>query len=194
MSVTYNADGYPIYSGGEQYGELIDVEELNVTENGTYTADRGVAYSPVNVNVEGGGGGMDNLLTLHLSFEMPELPEGTTGLKFMATMLDFENEIVITTNGSDFQPILITESQSDLKCYGLPYLTTITHLPDPPYIGTINEIMMYIEGENGQGPYFDAEASTYTHCSWDADNWVVILDEGYTEASIEVKFTNTPPY
>ena len=34
-------------------GSSITVEELNVTENGTYTAQIGTAYSPVNVNVSG---------------------------------------------------------------------------------------------------------------------------------------------
>lgn len=33
----------------------VQVEELNVSENGTYTAPSGKAYSPVKVNVSGGG-------------------------------------------------------------------------------------------------------------------------------------------
>lgn len=40
-------------SGGG--GGSITVEELNVTENNTYTAPEGKAYSPVIVNVSGGG-------------------------------------------------------------------------------------------------------------------------------------------
>ena len=39
-------------SGG---GGGVTVEELNVTDNGTYTAPTGKAYSPVKVNVSGGG-------------------------------------------------------------------------------------------------------------------------------------------
>ena len=35
----------------------ISVEALSVTQNGTYTAPTGTAYSPVTVNVSGGGGG-----------------------------------------------------------------------------------------------------------------------------------------
>lgn len=38
-------------------GSNVDVEPLNVTQNGTYTAPSGKAYSPVTVNVSGGGGG-----------------------------------------------------------------------------------------------------------------------------------------
>lgn len=41
-------------SGGG--GSSTTIEELNVTSNGTYTAPEGTAYSPVNVNVSGGGG------------------------------------------------------------------------------------------------------------------------------------------
>lgn len=40
-------------SGG---GGSITVDPLNVTQNGTYTAESGHAYSPVTVNVSGGGG------------------------------------------------------------------------------------------------------------------------------------------
>lgn len=37
-------------------GGGVDVEALSVTQNGTYTAPTGKAYSPVTVNVSGGGG------------------------------------------------------------------------------------------------------------------------------------------
>lgn len=37
-------------------GGGVDVEALSVTANGTYTAPTGKAYSPVTVNVSGGGG------------------------------------------------------------------------------------------------------------------------------------------
>lgn len=37
----------------------ITVESLSVTQNGTYTAPTGKAYSPVTVNVSGGGGGLE---------------------------------------------------------------------------------------------------------------------------------------
>lgn len=41
---------------GNGGGSGVNVQPLDVTENGTYTAPEGVAYSPVNVNVQGGGG------------------------------------------------------------------------------------------------------------------------------------------
>lgn len=40
--------------GGGGGGSSVTVEELSVTQNGTYTAPTGKAYSPVNVNVSGG--------------------------------------------------------------------------------------------------------------------------------------------
>lgn len=42
-------------SGGGGGGD-VTVESLSVTSNGTYTAPEGKAYSPVSVNVSGGGG------------------------------------------------------------------------------------------------------------------------------------------
>ena len=41
-------------SKGEGGGGDVSVEELNVTDNGTYTAPEGKAYSPVKVNVPKG--------------------------------------------------------------------------------------------------------------------------------------------
>ena len=45
-----------IDNGGGGGGETITVESLTATENKTYTAPTGKAYSPVIVNVAGGGG------------------------------------------------------------------------------------------------------------------------------------------
>lgn len=43
-------------TGTASSGESTTIEALNVTVNGTYTAPSGKAYSPVTVNVSGGGG------------------------------------------------------------------------------------------------------------------------------------------
>lgn len=55
------AQGKTAYVNGEKVtgtgsGGGVNVEPLSVTENGTYTAPTGTAYSPVTVNVSGGGG------------------------------------------------------------------------------------------------------------------------------------------
>ena len=51
----YGADGQKL-TGTATGGGDITVESLSVTQNGTYTAPTGKAYSPVSVNVSGGGG------------------------------------------------------------------------------------------------------------------------------------------
>lgn len=54
--VTQDQDGYIVLPpDGDGGGESITVEPLSVTQNGTYTAPSGKAYSPVTVNVSGGG-------------------------------------------------------------------------------------------------------------------------------------------
>ena len=46
-------------AGGGGGGSSITVEALTATENKTYTAPEGKAYSPVTVNVPAGGGGLE---------------------------------------------------------------------------------------------------------------------------------------
>lgn len=53
-SVTQDENGYVVLD--DESGTLITVDPLSVTQNGTYTAPTGHAYSPVTVNVSGGGG------------------------------------------------------------------------------------------------------------------------------------------
>ena len=55
-TVTQDANGYLVLDD-DPYPGHITVESLSVTQNGTYTATSGHAYSPVTVAVSGGGGG-----------------------------------------------------------------------------------------------------------------------------------------
>ena len=51
-----NYDTNPYYDNAEWPGPgYVETEELAISENGTYTAPEGKAYSPVIVNVSGGG-------------------------------------------------------------------------------------------------------------------------------------------
>lgn len=50
----YGKDGVKTLGTGSGGGGSITVEALSVTQNGTYTAQTGHAYSPVTVNVSGG--------------------------------------------------------------------------------------------------------------------------------------------
>lgn len=54
-TVTQDPDGYLVLD--DDAPSHVTVEALSVTANGTYTAPTGTAYSPVTVNVSGGGGG-----------------------------------------------------------------------------------------------------------------------------------------
>ena len=59
--VTQDQDGYIVLDDDAPSGS-ITVESLSVTSNGTYTAPSGKAYSPVSVNVSGGGGDTKSLI------------------------------------------------------------------------------------------------------------------------------------
>ena len=56
-SVYQDGQGYVVLDDEE--GTNITVDSLSVTTNGTYTAPTGHAYSPVTVNVSGGGGSVE---------------------------------------------------------------------------------------------------------------------------------------
>lgn len=66
----------------------ITVESLSVTQNGTYTAPTGKAYSPVTVNVSGGGG--NSSYTLIDSFEVTASTTSTTA----ETVYTYTNDIL----------------------------------------------------------------------------------------------------
>ena len=57
-TVTQDADGYLVLDN-DPGGSSFTVGPLSVTQNGTYTAPTGTAYSPVTVNVSGGSSGGD---------------------------------------------------------------------------------------------------------------------------------------
>lgn len=61
-SVTQDANGYIVLD--DDPGTAIQVDSLSVTANGTYTASSGHAYSPVVVNVSGGGGGSEDAIIM----------------------------------------------------------------------------------------------------------------------------------
>lgn len=74
----------------------ITVEPLSVTQNGTYTAPTGKAYSPVTVNVSGGGG---------LVYE--------TGT--WTPTEDVESEWISFTNSHNEEPIFVMIEDSDIS-------------------------------------------------------------------------------
>ena len=78
--------------GDIQTGGGVTVEPLSVTENGTYTAPTGKAYSPVSVSVSGGG----------------TTPVDTTGA---VRFLDYDGTVVATYSAADFANLSALPSQ-----------------------------------------------------------------------------------
>lgn len=62
----------------------VDVEALSVTANGTYTAPTGKAYSPVTVNVSGGGGGSSYTLLHSEDIQVSTTSTSGTQIKAIA--------------------------------------------------------------------------------------------------------------
>ena len=91
LNVTANGTYYP---NGKTISEVNvnvpsstpTIESLSVTQNGTYTAPSGTAYSPVTVNVSGGGGG-DSAWTkvAETSYQVSTTSTSTTTVATWAT-------------------------------------------------------------------------------------------------------------
>lgn len=106
MADKINAAGYetkpwwPYVRELMEGGGSVTVEQLNVTENGTYTAEAGKAYSPVVVNVEGGSG--EATVTLNFTDETGAGIVGYGSITtFTATAMDmFQGELnyIASTN------------------------------------------------------------------------------------------------
>ena len=71
-----------LVTGTNQGGGSVTVEALSVTQNGTYTAPTGKAYSPVTVNVSGGGGGASNVVTGTFTTVSTRATNGTVSLPY----------------------------------------------------------------------------------------------------------------
>lgn len=81
-SVSQDSEGYIVLpdQGG---GSSVTVDALSITENGTYTAPTGHAYSPVTVNVSGGEEGLSKeelkaLIQRDATFTSVTWPDGVT--------------------------------------------------------------------------------------------------------------------
>lgn len=73
VQTLYELDDMPTAIGSISGGGGVTVESLSVTENGTYTAQTGTAYSPVVVNVPSGGGGTN---AIYVSQSAPTSGDG----------------------------------------------------------------------------------------------------------------------
>lgn len=80
--VWQDENGY-VHLSDEQ-GTSVTVEALSVTQNGTYTAPTGKAYSPVSVNVSGGGGSSSYKLICSEEYEASTTSTSTTVIGTMS--------------------------------------------------------------------------------------------------------------
>lgn len=96
MADNINAAGYetkpwwPYVRALMEGGGSVTVEQLNVTENGTYTAESGKAYSPVVVNVPGGVEGFSTITCTAV------LNDGVEVLNLSVLPYFLENDFTVT--------------------------------------------------------------------------------------------------
>lgn len=120
-SATMTVDDMPDEIGSISTGA--QVEPLSVTENGTYSAPTGYAYSPVTVNVSGGGGGdFDALVERTIS--------GTVTDSDMTTIGSYAFAYCMNLTGASFANATWFGAYAFANCYSLqsayiPNVTTI---------------------------------------------------------------------
>lgn len=106
IEITQDAQGYIVLpkTGGGGGGD-ITVEALSVTQNGTYTAPAGKAYSPVTVNVSGGGGGTFG--TIYIKNELSStIKVWGWGVDGNGNTVGDNNQVSITAGSTGTIPIL----------------------------------------------------------------------------------------
>lgn len=123
MADKINAAGYetkpwwPYVRELMEGGGSVTVEQLNVTENGTYTAEAGKAYSPVVVNVEGGSSDFSTAkVTVNVTY-----PEDSYTLVISAhpTVREQVDSLIIENNvlGYEYEISHAETKQLDLLLY-----------------------------------------------------------------------------
>ena len=104
------ASGKTAYIGGAKVtgtGTQTVVEPLSVTENGTYTASAGHAYSPVTVDVAGGGGEEYPVHEDDYTYFYVEISEHGTKDVYLTLAKSSASDIVYVNwgDGSDAEPV-----------------------------------------------------------------------------------------
>ena len=119
-------DGYPALVDAIQAGSGgggVTVEALSVTSNGTYTAPTGTAYSPVTVNVSGGGGDIETinkLISGEMGNESYTFPITTLGRCFSSTTGAFSLSMPNLTNVRAKYAV----ERSEIVSFSAPLLTS----------------------------------------------------------------------
>ena len=178
------ADGEPVV-GAYSPPASVSVEPLNVSANGTYTAPSGTAYSPVTVNVSGGGG------------------ETTAGQKDV-NFIDFDGTIRYSYTASEFAALTAlpaNPSHSGLTAQGWNW-----SLADAKaYVAKYGKLwigQMYITDDGKTRIYIHLEEGRTSPILGCCPNGTVVVDWGdgsatetLTGTSLStVKWTNTHNY
>lgn len=129
-------------SGG---GSSVEVEPLSVTENGTYTAEHGKAYSPVTVNVSGG---LSNPI-----IEVTYVNESNDDAQMNVSnpYVIEENNLIsflyfnIASGGSHkVDAIACFDEEGDACYWNVPLMRTL------PLVSASNEVNCTFDGEDGE--------------------------------------------
>lgn len=139
-------DGFVSAIGDIQTGgSSVTVESLNVTQNGTYTAPSGKAYSPVTVNVSGGSGAdtleqrITNTLTSYTNSNVTTLSESAFRSCVSLANASFPNLTTIKANCFQFCIRLTSLSAPNVTKVGGEAFNGCTNL-ETLSIGTLSEI------------------------------------------------------
>lgn len=101
-------------------GPSVDVKPLTVTENGTYTAPEGEAYSPVTVNVQGGPSPALQTKTLNLKMTDDIADEYNVGGILVFTKTSYNPNIALPTVPYTSWDDRVCEESFDDVCTYLP--------------------------------------------------------------------------
>ena len=122
----------------------VDVQELSVTQNGTYTAPEGKAYSPVKVNVSGGGGSSD-FSVAEVTIRNTTFPDFDP-VDYLATSMPviYDNEYNILEIENPVLPITV-----EIPLYKGSVITTLSAFGDVAVEDDVADISGDIELING---------------------------------------------
>lgn len=167
------ADGEPVV-GAYSPPASVSVEPLNVSANGTYTAPSGTAYSPVTVNVSGGGG-------------------ETTASQKDVNFIDFDGAIRYSYTASEFANLTAlpaNPSHSGLTAQGWNW-----SLADAKaYVAKYGKLwigQMYITDDGKTRIYIRLEEGRTSPMLGCCPNGTVVVDWGDGSATETLTGTNT---
>lgn len=120
-------------------GSSTELQELTITQNGTYTAPEGTAYSPINVNVPQSGGSLKDF------FDRTKSAMG-----FFSGKVEYNNSIFYNTTNEEFSLLLHYGDTENVKDFSLIFsdCSGITSAPNIDVSNASNMIGMFRNCKN----------------------------------------------